>query len=293
MSQHELASVAIVGSSLLVAETIKNAYNTTNVLRDLENQTNGHLRDNATAMADAVYQSGMADAEMTKNEAITAGVTAGCSGLSAVAMGSSLATPKGEAEEVNALDNLTRLKPSGAGARADDSEFGNNNPDIQDELKAALSTSRGLDDEGNVLDKNQKYTVENGKLKVDAAGRKLEDIYEASSLGEKTAFTKNVNKELDARRTALSSAKQTRANVINSFTEMSKSICNIGGQSANSAVRANKAGVDKSNALYNSAQDLLKPVDQKLSQELDGANADAKQAARALIDQMNNLNARG
>ena len=120
----ELASVAIVGASCLVAETIKNAYNTTNVLRDLEIKTNVNLRDNANKTADAVYQSGLADAEMTRNDAIISGVTAGCSGLSVLAMSSSLATPKGEAE-VNALDNLTRLKPANPGAPVNQNGVGN------------------------------------------------------------------------------------------------------------------------------------------------------------------------
>jgi hypothetical protein len=290
----ELASVAIVGASCLVAETIKNAYNTTNVLRDLEIKTNVNLRDNANKTADAVYQSGLADAEMTRNDAIIAGVTAGCSGLSVLAMSSSLATPKGEAE-VNALDNLTRLKPANAVVQDDQNGVGDLNNLMDDEIKTALSNSRGVDADGNVLDKSQKYTVEHGKLKAsaDASGHTPEEIYGESTGEQRTLFTKNVNKEKDGRTTELSSARQSRMNIINTFTDMSKNICTIGGQSANSAVRANKAAVDKNQSLLGNAQDLLKPVDQKLSQELDGANADAKQAARALIDQMNNLNARG
>jgi hypothetical protein len=290
----ELASVAIVGASCLVAETIKNAYNTTNVLRDLEIKTNVNLRDNANKTADAVYQSGLADAEMTRNDAIISGVTAGCSGLSVLAMSSSLATPKGEAE-VNALDNLTRLKPANQGVPADQNGFGNGAGAMNDELRTALSTSRGLDADGKPLLKDQKYNLDNGKLKAstDENGHTPEEIYGESTGEQKTLFTKNVNKEKDGRTTELSSARQSRMNIINTFTEMSKNICNIGGQSANSAVRANKAAVDKNQSLLGNAQDSLKSVDQRLGQQLDGANADAKQAARALIDQMNNLNARG
>jgi hypothetical protein len=288
----ELASVAIVGASCLVAETIKNAYNTTNVLRDLEIKTNVNLRDNANKTADAVYQSGLADAEMTRNDAIIAGVTAGCSGLSVLAMSSSLATPKGEAE-VNALDNLTRLKPANQGVPADQNAVGSGRNGMDDELMTALSTSRGLDADGKPLLKNQKYILDEGKLKADEAGHTPEEIYGESTGEQRTLFTKNVNKEKDGRTTELSSARQSRMNIINTFTEMSKNICTIGGQSANSAVRANKAAVDKNQSLLGNAQDLLKPVDQKLSQQQEATNADAKRAAGALLEQITNMNSRG
>jgi hypothetical protein len=284
----ELASVAIVGASCLVAETIKNAYNTTN----LEIKTNVNLRDNANKTADAVYQSGLADAEMTRNDAIIAGVTAGCSGLSVLAMSSSLATPKGEAE-VNALDNLTRLKPANQGVPADQNAVGSGRNGMDDELMTALSTSRGLDADGKPLLKNQKYILDEGKLKADEAGHTPEEIYGESTGEQRTLFTKNVNKEKDGRTTELSSARQSRMNIINTFTEMSKNICTIGGQSANSAVRANKAAVDKNQSLLGNAQDLLKPVDQKLSQQQEATNADAKRAAGALLEQITNMNSRG
>lgn len=292
MSEHQLASAAIVGASFLVAATIKNAYDTTNELRDLEIKTNVNQKDNAIKTADAVYQSGMAESEMTRNESIIAGVTAGCSGLGALALVSPLATPKGQAE-VDNLARLTSLKPSSSEANND--SMGDNGNSITDPLKTALSNSRGLDADGNVLVATKKYSLENGKLKTsqDDSGYTPEDIYRESTGEQRTAFAKGVNKEKDVRTTELSSDKQNRSSAINQLTELSKSITNAGGQLANSAVRANKAAVDKNQSLFGNAGDSLRGVGQKLSQENDGDNADAKQAVRAIFDQMNNLSARG
>lgn len=295
MSEHQLASAAIVGASFLVAATIKNAYDTTGVLRDLEIKTNQNLLNNAEKTADAVLASGMADAEMTRNDAIIAGVNAGCSGLNVVALGSGLGKPK-EEQEVNGLDNLTRLKPAAASQESvEDGSVGSSNQLVQDQAKAALSTSRGLDADGNLLVPGKKYVTDNGKLKIstDDTGHTPEEIYGESSGDQRNAFMKGVNKEKDVRTTALSSASQSRMNVINSLTEMAKNITNSGGQIASSIVRGEKAAIDRSQSLYNNAQELLRPVDQKLSQELDAANADAKQATRALLEQINNLNPRG
>jgi len=292
MSEHQLASAAIVGASFLVAATIKNAYDTTNELRDLEIKTNVNQKDNAIKTADAVYQSGMAESEMTRNESIIAGVTASCSGLGALALVSPLATPKGQAE-VDNLARLTSLKPSSSEANND--SMGDNGNSITDPLKTALSNSRGLDADGNVLVATKKYSLENGKLKTsqDDSGYTPEDIYRESTGEQRTAFAKGVNKEKDVRTTELSSDKQNRSSAINQLTELSKSITNAGGQLANSAVRANKAAVDKNQSLFGNAGDSLRGVGQKLSQENDGDNADAKQAVRAIFDQMNNLSARG
>lgn len=291
MSEHQLASAAIVGASFLVAATIKNAYDTTNELRDLEIKTNVNQKDNAIKTADAVYQSGMAESEMTRNESIIAGVTAGCSGLGALALVSPLATPKGQAE-VDNLARLTSLKPSSSEANND--SMGDNGNSITDPLKTALSNSRGLDADGNVLVATKKYIVEDGKLKTsENDGHTPEDIYRESTGEQRTAFAKGVNKEKDVRTTELSSDKQNRSSAINQLTELSKSITNAGGQLANSAVRANKAAVDKNQSLFGNAGDSLRGVGQKLSQENDGDNADAKQAVRAIFDQMNNLSARG
>lgn len=293
MSEHQLASAAIVGASFLVAATIKNAYDTTNELRDLEIKTNVNQKDNAIKTADAVYQSGMAESEMTRNESIIAGVTASCSGLGALALVSPLATPKGQAE-VDNLARLTSLKPSSP-VSEDPNSVGNNGNSITDPLKTALSNSRGLDADGNVLVATKKYSLENGKLKTsqDDSGYTPEDIYRESTGEQRTAFAKGVNKEKDVRTTELSSDKQNRSSAINQLTELSKSITNAGGQLANSAVRANKAAVDKNQSLFGNAGDSLRGVGQKLSQENDGDNADAKQAVRAIFDQMNNLSARG
>jgi len=292
MSEHQLASAAIVGASFLVAATIKNAYDTTNELRDLEIKTNVNQKDNAIKTADAVYQSGMAESEMTRNESIIAGVTASCSGLGALALVSPLATPKGQAE-VDNLARLTSLKPSSSEANND--SMGDNGNSITDPLKTALSNSRGLDADGNVLVATKKYSLENGKLKTsqDDSGYTPEDIYRESTGEQRTAFAKGVNKEKDVRTTELSSDKQNRSSAINQLTELSKSITNAGGQLANSAVRANKAAVDKNQSLFGNAGDSLRGVGQKLSQENDGDNSDAKQAIRAIFDQMNNLSARG
>jgi len=291
MSEHQLASAAIVGASFLVAATIKNAYDTTNELRDLEIKTNVNQKDNAIKTADAVYQSGMAESEMTRNESIIAGVTASCSGLGALALVSPLATPKGQAE-VDNLARLTSLKPSSSEANND--SMGDNGNSITDPLKTALSNSRGLDADGNVLVATKKYIVEDGKLKTsENDGHTPEDIYRESTGEQRTAFAKGVNKEKDVRTTELSSDKQNRSSAINQLTELSKSITNAGGQLANSAVRANKAAVDKNQSLFGNAGDSLRGVGQKLSQENDGDNADAKQAVRAIFDQMNNLSARG
>lgn len=291
MSEHQLASAAIVGASFLVAATIKNAYDTTNELRDLEIKTNVNQKDNAIKTADAVYQSGMAESEMTRNESIIAGVTAGCSGLGALALVSPLATPKGQAE-VDNLARLTSLKPSSSEANND--SMGDNGNSITDPLKTALSNSRGLDADGNVLVATKKYIVEDGKLKTsENDGHTPEDIYRESTGEQRTAFAKGVNKEKDVRTTELSSDKQNRSSAINQLTELSKSITNAGGQLANSAVRANKAAVDKNQSLFGNAGDSLRGVGQKLSQENDGDNSDAKQAIRAIFDQLNNLSARG
>jgi len=291
MSEHQLASAAIVGASFLVAATIKNAYDTTNELRDLEIKTNVNQKDNAIKTADAVYQSGMAESEMTRNESIIAGVTASCSGLGALALVSPLATPKGQAE-VDNLARLTSLKPSSSEANND--SMGNNGNSITDPLKTALSNSRGLDADGNVLVATKKYIVEDGKLKTsENDGHTPEDIYRESTGEQRTAFAKGVNKEKDVRTTELSSDKQNRSSAINQLTELSKSITNAGGQLANSAVRANKAAVDKNQSLFGNAGDSLRGVGQKLSQENDGDNSDAKQAIRAIFDQLNNLSARG
>jgi|GEM_PF-3985518 len=291
MSEHQLASAAIVGASFLVAATIKNAYDTTNELRDLEIKTNVNQKDNAIKTADAVYQSGMAESEMTRNESIIAGVTASCSGLGALALVSPLATPKGQAE-VDNLARLTSLKPSSSEANND--SMGDNGNSITDPLKTALSNSRGLDADGNVLVATKKYIVEDGKLKTsENDGHTPEDIYRESTGEQRTAFAKGVNKEKDVRTTELSSDKQNRSSAINQLTELSKSITNAGGQLANSAVRANKAAVDKNQSLFGNAGDSLRGVGQKLSQENDGDNSDAKQAIRAIFDQLNNLSARG
>jgi len=258
----------------------------------LEIKTNVNQKDNAIKTADAVYQSGMAESEMTRNESIIAGVTAGCSGLGALALVSPLATPKGQAE-VDNLARLTSLKPSSSEANND--SMGDNGNSITDPLKTALSNSRGLDADGNVLVATKKYSLENGKLKTsqDDSGYTPEDIYRESTGEQRTAFAKGVNKEKDVRTTELSSDKQNRSSAINQLTELSKSITNAGGQLANSAVRANKAAVDKNQSLFGNAGDSLRGVGQKLSQENDGDNADAKQAVRAIFDQMNNLSARG
>jgi len=258
----------------------------------LEIKTNVNQKDNAIKTADAVYQSGMAESEMTRNESIIAGVTASCSGLGALALVSPLATPKGQAE-VDNLARLTSLKPSSSEANND--SMGDNGNSITDPLKTALSNSRGLDADGNVLVATKKYSLENGKLKTsqDDSGYTPEDIYRESTGEQRTAFAKGVNKEKDVRTTELSSDKQNRSSAINQLTELSKSITNAGGQLANSAVRANKAAVDKNQSLFGNAGDSLRGVGQKLSQENDGDNSDAKQAIRAIFDQLNNLSARG
>ncbi len=281
----QLTSAAVVASAQFLGKMQQNASESTNLYNKLEQESIQNSRRFAMSVADAIVSSGEMDALISTQEATGSIVNAVTSFASAGAevAGEAYNTKKFNTQD---LDALTQMKQDKSSLLSD--VGGSVQPQDMSDLTKALSKSKGVDADGNVLSSNKKYIVEDDKLKLDETkGVEMQKIFDKLSSRQKESFLKQTS-DIISRKTNDRYEAQRKFSQFNTIArDISQNGANAAIKTQEASTKTRKAAYDKDNSLESTAQNMNDSLKQKQDASLQKVNDDASRAAESLLNAIN------
>ncbi len=281
----QLTSAAVVASAQFLGKMQQNASESTNLYNNLEQESIQNSRTFAMSVASAIVNSGEMDAQISRQECVGSAVNAATSLASAGAevAGEAYNTKKFNTQE---LDALTQMKQEKNVQMVD--VGGSEQSQSMPQLTKALSKSKGLDADGNVLSSTKKYILQDDKLKEDPNGVELKRIFNQLTPRQKESYLKQINDIISDKTNQRYKAQQqfSQFNTIGRDIIQNTTNAVIKGQ-YEAPTKVSKAAYDKDNSLESTAQNMNDTIKQKQDASLQKANDDASRAAESLLNAIN------